>query len=135
MNSLPTRNTPDFWTHIRNIKPEKIASPDEPGSEKYVHTILVTFADDLITLYGGTATSGYRSEKHNKDVGGTDDSSHKKGLALDIDWNGWDSHLLYNIIRYIMDRRIVNRIVIYTNKHQIHIDMDTAKKGEVLIIV
>jgi len=29
-------------------------------------------------------TSGYRCEKHNKIVGGSENSSHKKGLAADI---------------------------------------------------
>lgn len=41
-------------------------------------------------------TSGYRCEKHNKDVGGSLTSAHRLGLAVDIACP--DSHTRYRII-------------------------------------
>lgn len=42
-------------------------------------------------------TSGFRCEKHNKEVGGAENSRHLKGVAVDIlirDWSSEDIHKL-----------------------------------------
>lgn len=41
-------------------------------------------ARQIVASIGGTPTSGFRTEQHNRDVGGVPNSFHTKGQALDI---------------------------------------------------
>lgn len=70
--------------------------------------------------------SGYRSKSHNKKIGGVKDSSHLKGLAVDI--KCINSRDRYIIIKALLDCGF-HRIGI--NKSYIHVDMDESKKHSV----
>lgn len=71
--------------------------------------------------------SGYRSKSHNKKVGGTKDSSHLKGLAVDIlCTNSRDRYLIINSLVKCGFHRIGIR------KDFIHVDMDEQKGNQVI---
>ena len=74
-------------------------------------------------------TSGYRCEKHNKEVGGKADSAHLKGVAADISCQTSTSR--YLIVNALI-RAGFNRIGIA--KDFIHCDIDKDKLQEVIWI-
>lgn len=62
-------------------------SPDvENSGEKYMDEAFVHRLDNIRECAGFPfiINSGYRSESHNQKVGGVSNSSHRKGLAVDI---------------------------------------------------
>jgi len=61
-------------------------SPDEEGSGRNMDYDLLNMIDKARELYGKpiVVTSGFRTESHNKKVGGVSSSSHLKGLAIDV---------------------------------------------------
>ena len=61
-------------------------SPDEEGSGRNMDYDLLNMIDRARELYGKpiVVTSGFRTESHNKKVGGVSSSSHLKGLAIDV---------------------------------------------------
>ena len=66
--------------------------------------------------------SGYRSKHHNSLVGGKSDSSHLKGLAVDIKCtNSRDRYIILHSLIYCGFHRIG------INKSFIHVDMDERK--------
>jgi uncharacterized protein YcbK (DUF882 family) len=69
--------------------------------------------------------SGYRCKKHNAEVGGSETSSHLKGLAWDVDCD--PSNLRYRILRAVILSGI-SRIGI--GKGYIHLDIDRGKDKE-----
>lgn len=71
--------------------------------------------------------SGYRTKAHNERVGGSPDSAHTKGLAVDI--HVLDNTFRYNLIRIAMKHGI-NRIGVY--RTFIHLDMDSSKPSNVI---
>lgn len=71
--------------------------------------------------------SAYRCQEHNKKIGGTPDSSHTKGYAVDI--RATSSREKYEVISGAI-KLGVNRIGVYSNF--IHIDIDPAKDKEVI---
>ena len=72
-------------------------------------------------------SSGYRCEKHNRDVGGSDTSSHLKGLAVDLEIGR--SRLRYRVIGAALKRGI-HRIGI--GKNLLHLDIDRQKDPRVI---
>lgn len=72
-------------------------------------------------------TSGYRCEKHNKEIGGSKTSSHLKGLAVDV---ACKTSLLRHKIIYTANYFGINRIGI--GKNYIHLDMDKNKVSKVI---
>jgi len=66
--------------------PEKLASPDVPGSEKEIKPELLRKLRKLSQLAGQklTITSGLRSPAHNRKVGGVSNSAHLTGEAADL---------------------------------------------------
>ena len=78
---------------------QEFDSPDEIGSGmptdqggKMNKEFL--FKLDEARMLAGTPfkiTSGYRTEAHNKKVGGVKGSSHTKGCAVDIDDRDWET--------------------------------------------
>ena len=71
--------------------------------------------------------SGYRTQEWNMKVGGRFGSSHKKGLACDIAYNG--SRERYLLVTALMQVGI-NRIGI--GKSFIHADVDKLKDADVI---
>ena len=76
-------------------------------------------------------TSAYRCEEHNKEVGGTSNSSHLKGLGMDI--MPKDNHHRFRIFSALLTVRI-KRIRLYLKKGHIHFDVDPDKGQEILMI-
>lgn len=72
-------------------------------------------------------TSGYRCQAHNKEVGGVPESSHTKGLAVDI--KATNNRARYMILYALLSVGF-NRIGIYASF--IHVDMDTTKAERVI---
>lgn len=72
-------------------------------------------------------TSGYRCERHNRDVGGKNTSSHVKGLAWDVACDSSD--LRYRLVAAAI-RVGVARIGI--GKNFMHFDIDRQKTREVI---
>lgn len=67
-------------------------------------------------------TSGYRCEKHNRAVGGKEDSAHLKGLAADIKCD--DSTFRMMLVPALIHAGF-KRIGVY--KNYIHVDCDESK--------
>lgn len=67
-------------------------------------------------------TSGFRTAEHNKEVGGVADSSHLKGLAVDIACNTKTdrAHIVFGLLTAGFVR-----IKLY--KSHVHCDIDTSK--------
>ena len=72
-------------------------------------------------------TSAYRSVEHNAKVGGSPNSSHIKGLAVDISVT--DSRTRFKVLEALIKVGF-NRIGIASNF--IHVDDDKDKSGEVV---
>lgn len=72
-------------------------------------------------------TSGYRCAKHNKEVGGSETSSHLKGLAWDVAVK--DSRIRYRILNAAI-RMGIHRIGI--GKTFLHLDIDRSKDPRVI---
>lgn len=72
-------------------------------------------------------SSGFRCEKHNKEVGGSPTSSHPDGLASDFEVR--HSRTRFLILRKLLDLG-VHRIGIY--KKSIHFDIDPRKDPMVI---
>lgn len=73
-------------------------------------------------------TSGARCQKHNKAVGGTENSSHTKGLAMDIAYT--DEFYLAKII-YGLTIAGFRRIGVNTKKKFVHADIDRSKPNAI----
>ncbi len=73
--------------------------------------------------------SGTRCPEHNERVGGSQDSSHKKGLAADI--RALNSIDRMTVIKALLDTGL-NRIGLYHNKNIVHVDIDEEKQQNVM---
>lgn len=71
--------------------------------------------------------SAYRCEKHNQDVGGSENSAHRAGLAVDIRCN--DSRSRWIIIEALKQAGF-SRIGI--GKSFVHVDDDLMKKQDLI---
>ena len=71
---------------MKYFKLSEFDSPDILGSGKNMNEEFLYMLDAARKIYGKPmrVNSGYRSEAHNKKVGGVSSSSHLKGLAADI---------------------------------------------------
>lgn len=73
---------------------------------------------------------GCRCDKHNNEVGGVKDSSHKNGLAVDISaLNDKDRYMIFGALFLVGFRRIL----IYDSF--IHVDIDLSKVNPILKIM
>ena len=104
-------------------------SPDIVGSGKLMDAGFVQKLDLLREKFDKPIkiNSGYRSENHNANVGGTPNSSHIKGLAVDISCN--NSKDRFAIIDICLDLGIT-RIGVASSF--IHIDVDPDKTPNVI---
>ena len=76
-----------FWDYIEYFHPDEFDSPDEVGSgEKYMDETLIRAMDYVRSKYGAPLriNSGYRTEEHNRKVGGVPNSTHRGGMACDV---------------------------------------------------
>jgi uncharacterized protein YcbK (DUF882 family) len=71
---------------VKYFEYEEFDSPDIQGSGQLMDPKLLNMIDEAREIYGKPihVTSGYRTEAHNRKVGGVDSSSHLKGLAIDV---------------------------------------------------
>ena len=71
---------------MRYFEIDEFDSPDEPGSGQYMDDRFLEMLDKA-REYAGipfVINSGYRTEAHNRAVGGSSTSSHLDGYAADI---------------------------------------------------
>ena len=78
-----------------------------------------------------SVTSAYRCPEYNKSIGSKKDSSHPKGLGMDI--MPKDTHHRFRIISALLTVGI-KRIRIYPKKGHIHFDVDSDKGQEVFMV-
>jgi len=106
-------------------------SPDEVGSGSKMDKKFLEKLDYARGNVDGEMVfkinSGYRTQEWNMKVGGRFGSSHKKGLAVDIAYNG--SRERYLLVTALMQVGI-NRIGI--GKSFVHADVDKLKDADVI---
>lgn len=115
---------------FRYFKYSEFDSPDEPGSgERFMSDKLIMMLDEARKDFGRPMriNSGYRTEAHNKKVGGVADSPHMAGVAADIKIN--NSRDRHDLIVSLLKSNF-NRIGI--GKNFIHVDIDETKDPDVI---
>jgi len=116
-------------TKLKYFKISEFDSPDEVGSGKKMDKEFLIKLDYARGIAGipFKINSGYRTQDHNMKVGGRFGSSHKKGLAVDIGYEG--SGERYLIISALMQIGITRFGIA---KGFIHCDVDKAKGPDVI---
>jgi uncharacterized protein YcbK (DUF882 family) len=106
------------------FKLSEFDSPDKPGSGENMDKTFLSMIDEArnIANIPFKINSGFRTEKHNKKIGGVFNSSHLKGLAADVHCIDSTSR---NIILKSLREVGFNRIGIA--KTFIHFDLDMYK--------
>ena len=114
---------------LKYFKISEFDSPDLKGSGINMSEKLLFLLDQMREEAGFSfrITSGYRTESHNKKVGGVSSSSHTKGLAVDIACSNSRKRAI--IIQLALSKGI-NRIGIA--KSFIHLDIDEDKSPSVV---
>jgi len=108
---------------------EEFDSPDIQGSGQLMSNEIISMLDVVRKKYGKAIdiNSGFRTHKHNAEVGGKVTSSHLKGLAVDISCtNSNDRFKLEGILREVGFTRIG------MGSTFIHVDIDKEKTQKVL---
>lgn len=113
-----------FFPHLRYFTQDEFASPDIPNSGLFMDNHLLIMLDSARDKANipFIINSGYRSKSHNIKVGGRDNSSHLKGLAVDIQTLG--SRDRFIILKSLIEVGF-NRIGIKGSF--IHVDIDYDK--------
>ncbi len=109
---------------MRYFTVDEFESPDLPGSGEFMNQDFLDLLNKARERAGVPfrITSGYRSEQHNKDVGGVKNSSHRYGLAADISCvNSARRFLIIEALLYVGFTRIGVADTF------IHVDLDTNK--------
>lgn len=117
---------PDFGKYFQQ---HEFDSPDKPGSGANMQQVLLDKLN-VAREFSDTAyriNSGFRSEAHNKAVGGESNSSHCRGFAVDISYKSGSEG--YKILEGLMKAGF-NRIGVY--KSWIHADCDTSLSPKVI---
>ena len=106
-------------------------SPDLKGSGQLMSETFLSMIDEArgIANVPFKINSGFRTDKHNKKVGGKKGSSHLKGLACDI--KCVDSRSRFKIINALIS---VGFTRIGIAKSFIHCDVDINKASQVVWI-
>jgi len=108
---------------------EEFDSPDIQGSGQLMDKKILDMLDEVREIYGKPIriNSGYRTIRHNAKVGGKANSSHLKGLAVDIACStSGDRYNLEEALKSVGFNRIG------LAKSFIHVDIDSDKSGNVL---
>jgi uncharacterized protein YcbK (DUF882 family) len=76
----------DFNIKLNYFDLAEFDQPGSPGTHKQMDINLLMIVDNMRNRSGipYTITSAYRDEEYNKSIGGVENSSHCKGLAVDI---------------------------------------------------
>ncbi len=108
---------------------EEFDSPDVQGSGQMMSKELLDILDKVREEFGKpiTINSGYRTTAHNESVGGTEKSSHTKGLAVDIACNSSRDRF---ILTSLLIGNGITRLGIA--KTFIHADIDPDKSTNVI---
>tara|TARA_R100000781_G_scaffold55479_1_gene36108 strand:- start:78 stop:437 length:360 start_codon:yes stop_codon:yes gene_type:complete len=114
---------------LKYFKLSEFDSPDEVGSGSKMN---YAFIEKLDYARGNAGipfkiNSGYRTQEHNALVGGRVGSSHLKGLAADIGYEG--SRDRYLILNALMEVGITRFGIA---KGFIHCDVDNSKDSNVI---
>ena len=116
---------------MKYFKLSEFDSPDLVGSGEAMDMEFLSRLDQARSLCDipFRITSGYRSEAHNRKVGGVSNSSHLKGLAADIACtNSAARHIIVSALLKVG----LNRIGIADTF--IHVDRDSSKPANVIWI-
>ena len=108
---------------------EEFDSPDIQGSGQLMDEKILSMLDEVREMYGKpiSINSGYRTVRHNANVGGKANSSHLKGLAVDIACS--TSRDRYSLLEALKSVGF-NRIGIANSF--IHVDIDSNKSDKVV---
>jgi len=130
LKGLRSINHTPYNLDLKFFNISEFDSPDEVGSGSKMNRDFLIKLDSARGKAGilFKINSGYRTANHNDNVlGARVGSSHKKGLAVDISYNG--SRERYLIVQSLMHVGI-NRIGI--GKTFIHCDVDNLKDPDVI---
>lgn len=109
-----------MWTHF---KLKEFDSPDEPGSGARMSHEFLDMLDAARSIAGVPfrINSGYRTAKHNKKIGGVQNSSHLRGLAADISCTSSDQRfrILAALIAVGFTRIGIHRSFIHVDNDQV----------------
>lgn len=94
--------------------------------------------DPVALRYGKSVvvTSGWRSDRLNKAVGGVDSSQHKTGCAADIrPLLAGDIKELWNVVQTMIDEGSIvpDQVIYYRRRKFIHISWDEYPRKQILI--
>jgi len=114
--------------HFKYFKYEEFDSPDIQGSGQMMCDTIIEMLDQVREEYGKPIriSSGYRTEEANLKAGGVKNSSHLKGLAVDIKVK--NSRERYKLLFILM--KYFHRIGVA--KSFIHVDIDEDKPQGVI---
>jgi len=114
---------------MRYFTLDEFNSPDLPGSGEFMDQNFLDLLDKARerAAVPFRITSGYRTEKHNRDVRGVPNSSHRYGLAADISCvNSARRFLIIEALLYVGFTRIGVADTF------IHVDLDTTKSQNLI---
>jgi hypothetical protein len=115
--------------HLTYFDIKEFDSPDEFGSGYRMDKDFLRRLDTARGIAGipFVINSGYRTAAHNEKVGGRVGSSHKKGLAVDIAYEGsWQRYIIVTALLEVG----INRLGI--GNSFIHADVDKNKDQDVI---